>query len=420
MNARARGRNLLTDLQVSKAKPSKDALRTATLNANGAPVKGKVTRMADGDGLYLETTVSGRKHWLLRIAHNGKRRDLGLGRYPDVSLKEARLKRDRIRNEVAVGKADNPMAAHRKSQDGTPTLIEAAHTVFKDLLRDGRFKKGENSSAAQRWIGSIRNHVPDDLKGRPVGQIASGDIARIIDQVNGKDLKDVPRDLRNRLNVICKWARARGYLDHNPCDLVEVPRSSKKINHYRSLPYNRITEFVRKLRQSDRNLPTIRLALELTIYTGGRSQEARFAKWDEIDWDREVWTVPPDNMKSGDYHEIPLCGRAIDILKEVEVYRRDDGLIFPGLRPGKPMSENTLNDRIKQMGYGKIAVAHGFRATFRTWSSECTDFPRELCELVLDHDVGNEVERSYRRGQQTERRRPIMMAWEAYIAGNRS
>jgi integrase len=368
--------------------------------------------------LYLETTVSGRKHWLLRIAHDGKRRDLGLGRYPDVSLKDARVKRDRIRREVATGAAGNPMAAHRKIQEGVPTLMEAAHVVFGDLLRNGKFRKGENSSAAQRWIGSMRNHLTDDMKDRPVSQLTSADISNVIDAVNKKGLKDVPRDLRNRLNVICKWARARCYLDHNPCDVVEVPRSSKKTNHYRSLPYSQISEFVRELRQSDRSLPTIRLALELTIYTGGRCQEARFSKWGEIDWDRKIWTVPPDNMKSGDYHQIPLCNRAIEILGEAEAYRRADDLIFPGQKPGKPMSENTLNGRIKQMGYGEIAVAHGFRATFRTWSSECTDFPRELCELVLDHDVGNDVERSYRRGQQTERRRPIMEAWEAFIAGD--
>jgi Arm DNA-binding domain len=146
MSSRARGRNLLTDLKVSKAKPSSEALRTAVYNANGEPLKGKITRFADGDGLYLETTVSGRKHWLLRIAHRGKRRDLGLGRYPDVSLKDARANRDRLRQEVAVGADSDPLAVHRKMQEGVPTLIKAGQSVFRDLVRDGKFRKGCPSS----------------------------------------------------------------------------------------------------------------------------------------------------------------------------------------------------------------------------------------------------------------------------------
>ena len=185
------------------------------------------------------------------------------------------------------------------------------------------------------------------------------------------------------------------------------------------MPYSDVPGFVGRLRSSD---SVTALALEFTILTAARTGEVlrsirqnqvMGARWDEIDFETKVWTVPSVRMKAGVDHRVPLTGRLVAILKQVTPLRRKDGFIFPGKRAGHPLSEMSLLMLLRRMKIDDATV-HGFRSSFRDWAGEETNFPRELAEEALSHTVGNSVERAYRRGDALEKRRALMTAWAGY------
>ena len=160
-----------------------------------------------------------------------------------------------------------------------------------------------------------------------------------------------------------------------------------------------------------------RLALEFLILTAGRSREVREVKWSEVDEAAAVWVVPPDRMKMGRPHRVPLAPRAVALLANAATLRDESNLIFPGTKRGRPLSDMTLSKLVKELGF-KVDV-HGFRSSFRTWAQEQTDYPREVAEAALAHAVGDEVEQAYARFDLFEKRRAMMADWAAFLAGEK-
>jgi integrase len=229
--------------------------------------------------------------------------------------------------------------------------------------------------------------------------------------------------LRGRIESILDWAKVRGYRDgENPArwrgHLDELfPKKSKirKIKHHAALPCDELPSFLTELRERE---GIAARALEFTILTAARTGEIIGAAWDEIDLLDKIWTIPAERMKAGKEHRIPLSGRALAILEEMQPLRHagdDSAFVFPGGRLGRPLSNMAFLMLLRRMDRGDL-TAHGFRSSFRDWAAERTKFPSEVVEMALAHAVGNKVEAAYRRGDLFDKRRKLMDAWATYCA----
>ena len=192
--------------------------------------------------------------------------------------------------------------------------------------------------------------------------------------------------------------------------------TNKKENH-KALPYHAVPGAVRDIEDRIKSLPT-KLALQFTILTGVRSQETRFAVWSEVDMENAVWEIPKERMKSRRPHRVPLSTGAIAILDRAMELKNLSDLIFPSaLKPRQPLSIGTMPKVLKDIGYKGLVTPHGFRASFKTWATEQTDYPREVIESVLAHSIGNGVEQAYFRGDLLEKRRSLMQRWDEFLGG---
>jgi integrase len=219
--------------------------------------------------------------------------------------------------------------------------------------------------------------------------------------------------------VILSWAKVRGYRDgENPAQwrghldhLLPAKGRVRKVVHHAALPYSEVPAFMKVLREQEGFAAR---ALEFLILTATRTSETLCATWDEIDWKRDLWIVPAERMKAGKDHRVPLGPRSRELLMEMKSIRVND-FVFPGAKPGRPLSQMSLLMTLRRMGFGHI-TAHGFRSSFRDWVAECTSFPSEVAELALAHTVSNAVEAAYRRGDLLEKRRLLMNEWARYVS----
>ena len=258
----------------------------------------------------------------------------------------------------------------------------------------------------RQWINSFEHHVFPTIGHLSISQVSSADIMNVLTPLwNSKH--DTAKKLKQRLRVIFKWSRAHGYFTgDNPVELAEMalPRVKSTKRHFNSLPYDQLPDFIYKLRNTSISLIN-KLAIEFTILTACRTSEVLKAKWDEINLNNKVWTIPKDRMKTNREHLVPLSDRSILILKEVAKYKSDINYIFPSeVNVNKPLSNNTMLFAIqKRMGLN--VTVHGMRSSFKNWASETTHFPNEVSEMALAHSIHNKVEAAYRRGNLLEKRR---------------
>ena len=230
---------------------------------------------------------------------------------------------------------------------------------------------------------------------------------------------ETARRVRQRISTVMKWAVAQGYRADNPAgDAIgaALPRhNGKSKHHHRALPHGEVAAAIETVRSSGAGI-AVKLAFELLILTAARSGEVRLATWEEIDKDSRTWTVPATRMKAGLEHRVPLSGRTLAILDEARAIDDGSGLIFPGMRVGKPLSDMTLSKLMRDLGLD--GVPHGFRSSFRDWAAECTNAPPAVMEAALAHTVRNKVEAAYNRTDLFERRRTLMDQWAAYLNGD--
>ncbi len=227
--------------------------------------------------------------------------------------------------------------------------------------------------------------------------------------------------LRGRIESILGWATTRGYRQgDNPArwrghlkNLLPERRKVRRVKHHPALPYDGLGDFMRELRALEGTAP---LALEFTILTATRTSETIGARWDEIDLAAANWTIPAERIKGGREHRVPLSPGALAVIDRMTTLREaGGGFLFPGRKKGKPLSRMALLVVLVRMGRGDITV-HGFRSSFRDWAAECTNFPRDVCEMALAHSIGDKVEAAYRRGDLFQKRRQLMQAWARHCA----
>jgi integrase len=371
-----------------------------------AAVKGG--RYADGNGLYLVVDRSGAKRWLLRTVVQGRRRDIGLGGVSLVSLADARERAAQYRRTARLG--GDPLAEKRAASIRIPTFAQAAESVHVEHKPAWR-----NPKHAAQWITTLRTYAVPVLGARPINQIDTPDILKVLAPI-WLTKPETARRVRQRMRTVLDWAKAAGYRNgENPVDGVTkgLPKQPDGNGHHAALAYADVPGFITDLRASAVG-DAAKLAFEFMILTATRTSEVLRAMWDEIDLDRAVWTIPAARMKAGREHRVPLSPRCIEILLQAKQFS-DSSYVFSGRSPQKPLSNTVFLMALRHM---KVTItAHGFRSAFRDWASESTSFPNEVCEMALAHTISNKTEAAYRRGDLFEKRRALMSTWAEYVVG---
>lgn len=362
-----------------------------------------VGKHQDGQGLMLWHKPSGGKSWVQRIVVNGKRRDLGLGSFEFVTLAEAREKAFENRRAARTGR--DPVA------DRTiPTFAAAVESVI--ALNRHTWKNG---ASERQWRGELAKYALPVIGERRVNQIQTADVLACI-LPNWNDRTATMQRVRSRMKQIFDWTIASGFRADNPAGeavAAILPKCKPATVHREALPHGEVEAALATVRGHNRSAATTRLALEFIALTAARSGEATGAKWEEVDLEAAVWTVPAERMKKGREHRVPLSSGAVAVLEKARAYADRSGLVFPSVR-GRVIANGVLSRAMRDMGLK--ATPHGFRSSFADWAAEVAEAPSEVVERALAHIDKNTVRAAYTRTDHIEARRDLMEAWAQYIA----
>jgi len=344
---------------------------------------------------------------------------MGLGSFNFVSLAQAR--QYAIEGKRLVINGQDPIEERKKEQIKVQ-LKQARNLTFKEIAEAciaAKAPEWKNAKHAQQWNNSLDAYAFPIFGELPISDINTDLILRALEPIWITKAETASR-VRQRIETIWDYGKARNYVSgENPARLrghldkiLSKTAKVKRVRHFPALPYEDIGIFLQELRQRKGYSA---LALEFLILTAARTSEIIGAKWAEIDLEKKVWTVPAGRMKVGKEHRVPLCIRAVEILSSIASNRNPEEHVFSGWKQNKGLSNNALLALLKKMGRSNI-TAHGFRSTFRDWAAEeAHTFANETIELALAHTIKNKAEAAYRRGDQLERRRELMAAWNIFV-----
>lgn len=363
-------------------------------------------RYSDGDGLLLFVRSPGQASWVARVQHNGKRRDYGIGSAKLYGLSEARDRAWEVRRALADGK--DPRTLWERPAALLQTFKEAAEARFDA-------KTGDVGDKRQKQDKAMLAAYAYPALGRL--QVQSIDADRIADCLRPiwTAKPETAKQVRSLIVRTLRFTRPDG-ADFTKALTAAIadklPRQPRSGN-FDALPYQEVPALMDRLAEKT---GVGALALRLLVLCANRSGEIRGAKWSEIDFDREVWTIPADRMKMRKAHRVPLSPQAITVLEQARSIRRSDQ-VFPNGK-GEALSDMALTKTLRDMGLA--CTAHGFRSSFRDWAAEQTSAPGEIAEAALAHAVPSAVEAAYKRTDFFDRRRELMDAWGRFAIGEGS
>jgi integrase len=373
---------------------------------------------ADGGGLYLQVTGTGAKSWIFRFTLAGKAREMGLGPLSAIPLADARLQAAECR--ALRQKGIDPIEARNAARQ--QTALEAAKVIsFSQAAKrymDAHKASWRNPKHRQQWENTLATYAYPIIGKLPVQSVDTDLVLKVIEPIWSTKPETASR-LRGRIEVILDWAKVRGLrAGENPArwrghldKLLPRPSKVRTVRHHPALPYSELPDFMERLR-GQANIAA--LALEFTILTTARTNEAIRATIAEFKLDDRIWIVPSNRMKAGREHRVPLCDRAVEIVRCLSE-TATGAFIFPGTKRNTGLSNMAMLALLERMQRTDLTV-HGFRSTFKDWASETTGFPNELVEMALAHAVGDKVEAAYRRGDMFDKRRRLMGAWADYCS----
>jgi integrase len=393
------------------------ALSVERLKNAGKPKPGMY---ADGAGLYLRVTPAGARNWVLRYMLAGRPRWMGLGPLSLYGLSEARTRALDARRKRHDG--IDPIEA-RRAERARQRLDEAKAITFKECAESyiaSQRAAWRNEKHKYQWTATLEQFVYPVMGELPVQAVDIALVLKVLEPIWTKKPETASR-VRQRIENILDSAKARGYRNgENPArwrghldKLLPARSKVREVEHLAALPYAELPAFLANLRTRE---AIAARALEFLILTTARTGEVIGARWNEIDLLDKTWTVPATRMKAHREHRVPLSARATTILQEMQ--RRCHGaeanaFVFPGSKAGRPLSNMAFLMLLRRMGLDDLTV-HGFRATFKTWTSERTRIQNEIAEAALAHVIGDKVEQAYRRGDLFEKRRQLMQQWATF------
>jgi integrase len=382
---------------------------------------------ADGGGLYLQVSMGKdgepKRSWLCRVRVGGKVRELGLGRPAEVPLAAARERCAEYRRLAAAG--IDPLE-HQKAMAEAKAAEEAERRAramtFKQAAEAyiAAHEKGwKNEKHRKQWTATLEAYAYPKFGDVPVGAVDRTMVLAVIEPLWRTRTETASR-LRGRIENVLDWATVRGLrTGENPArwrgalEMVLPARSKvQRKQHHPAMPYDQVGAFIAVLRTK----PSVGAdCLQFVILTGARYNEAAGARWGEIDLLAETWTIPGERMKAGKTHRVALSSAALEILRRRAKHgTRPDALVFESdLREGAKLSDMTLSAYLRRAGLPY--TVHGFRASFRIWAAEKTEYPREVAEAALAHTNADRVEAAYQRSDFFEKRRGLMQAWADYL-----
>ncbi|MBT4934711.1 MAG: integrase arm-type DNA-binding domain-containing protein [Rhodospirillaceae bacterium] len=374
----------------------------------------------DGSGLYLVVTDNSKK-WVQRGTVNGKRREWGLGSASDTMLAEVREKSSTYRRMIKDGidpaeerqRLQAEALAQEQAQsllDNMPTFKQVAQMVHKEHA-----PAWKNLKDAKHWMSSLERHVFPTLGDIPVDAITGAMVRNVLAEI-WLLIPATAKKVKQRIGTVLDHAHICGWREQEaPLRSITkgLPKQPKKTNHFAAMPWGDVPKFITDISTTLTASDVVLRAIEFTVITAARSGETRLATWDEVDLKTATWTRPEDHMKADIEHRVPLSARAIELLGDP-----GKGLIFPGPRTGRPLSDMSLTMPLRRAELN--ITMHGFRSSFRDWCAEATDTPREIAEAALAHTVKDQTERAYARSDLFEKRRLLMDQWSAYCCSKRN
>lgn len=375
----------------------------------------------DGQGLHLVVSKSGAKKWVFRYGRNGTRTEMGLGGYPKVSLAKARELAQQARLQLIN---DIDPVAHRKSlktqhKQTTPTFSACAREYIE--LNQASWSNLKHRS---QWTNTLETYAFPYIGNIPIDEVTTEQIKKLLVKI-WTSKNETAKRVQTRIAKIFDYAKAHQLLkSENPARwqghlemLLPRPSTIKKEKHHPAMPYKELPSFWREISNSQ---SVSSYALRLLILTACRTSEVLQAKWNEFDFEENVWIIPAERMKAKREHRVPLSEAALKLLK-AQPRVVGSPYLFPGGKSGSHLSNMALLKYMRDLGYGPKGqngpyVPHGFRSSFRDWAGEVSYYPQDVAEMALAHTIKNKVEAAYRRGDLLEKRREMMKDWSEYVA----
>ena len=371
-------------------------------------------------GLTLLPSASqkGQGKWVLRYVSpvTGKRRNAGLGAYPEVGIALAGKLAREMREQIANGQDPLAVRAAEDTKPKIPTFQEAAKQLHAEL------KPGwKNDKHAQQWLKTLVEYAFPTIGTLSIDQLQPRHMADVLRPIWLEKAETASR-VKQRLHAVMAWGWAHGFNQANPVDVVNhllplQPGKTIRQEHQPAMPWAKLPSFVKAQLAEAGEYEVTRNALLFLILNASRSGEVRGMTWAEVNLRAKLWTIPAARMKAKQPHRVPLSEQSVKLLKRLEGHH--DQLVFPSVQARSVLSDMTLTALLRRLSApsdtpGRVATAHGFRSSFRDWCSE-NGYARDLAERALAHTVKDKVEAAYHRTDLLEQRRPMMQAWADFV-----
>jgi len=378
-----------------------------------AKPEAKAYTLGDGQGLSLLIEPNGSKSWRFRYRFAGKPKMISLGVYPTITLADARSRRDDARKLVAEGK--NPSEVRKEQKIALQTESESA---FEKIATEWHQMKSTKWSVgyASDIMEAFQNDIFPYVGTRPIGEIKPLELLSVLRKIEKRGALEKMRKVRQRCSEVFRYAIATGRAEFNPAADLSSALEVHQSNHFPFLKADEIPDFLRAL-ESYTGSRLVQIATKLLMITGVRTIELRAALWSEFDLDNAIWEIPAERMKMRRAHLVPLSTQALDLLNELKIMTGNYRYVFPGRNdPNKPMSEASINQLIKRIGFGGKITGHGFRHTFSTILHE-DGFKTEYIELQLAHVDKNSIRGTYNHAIYLDKRYVMMNYYSCKLIG---
>lgn len=373
---------------------------------------------SDGDGLYFKVGSSGGSSWIYRYKIAGKARDMGVGKYPEISLADARTLAADARKLKASG--IDPLIARDEERKAKQQLA-AQRRSFRSIAYEYHAAHGKSWSEKWRkgWLSKLERYAFPHIGALSANEIGTTQVLKVLQPIWSEKTRTAD-EVRGQIESILDAAKTLGLRQgDNPArwrgHLENLLSKAEKRKARKRIPLAAMTWQQVPLLMGRLNLQITRdsLAARLMILTGARTHMVRFASWDEFDLDKAVWSLPAARMKKKEAFEIPLAPEVIDLLNAIPV-TEGSPYLFPGHGKSGVIHGNAIRNLLHSLGHADI-TGHGFRSSFRDWAGEMTNFPWIVCELALAHDERSQTQAAYSRSEFLEKRRKLMEAWARYV-----
>jgi integrase len=383
----------LTDIAIRKAKPGASTIK-----------------LSDGGGLQLHVHPNGSKYWRLAYRYDGKQKSLSFGVYPEVSLAEARRRRDAARALLREGK--DPMVEKRMEKLARAiaagnTFAAIADELLAKLTREGR---AETTLKKTKWLFDFARPLIGE---RPVAEISAAEVLAVLRKVEVRGRLETARRLRSTIGSVFRYAIATARADNDPTFALRGALTTPKVKPRAAVTDPKAVGALLRSVWAYDGQPGTKAALQLMAYLFPRPGELRLAEWPEFDFEAGVWSIPAQRMKMRRPHRVPLPSQALAILAQLREITGNGRLVFPSVRSlQRPISDNTLNAALRRLGYSQDeATAHGFRATASSLLNESGLWHADAIERQLAHEDADSIRRAYARAEFWDERVRMMRWW---------